>query len=70
MAVAAGGGPSMTYRESMRALKLSRRPGGGGVAGGAIGAEQTHVISWLSMAGDTGGGCACEDIIDMALGAL
>jgi hypothetical protein len=70
MAVVTGAGPSMTYREGMRATKLGRRPGGGGVAGGAIRAEQTHVISWLRMAGNTGSGCACEDIVDVTLGAL
>lgn len=70
MAVATGVGPSMADREGMRAVKLGRRPGGGGVAGGAIRAEQTHMISRLSMAGDAGSGCACEDMVDVAFGAL
>jgi len=70
MAVATGSGPAMSDRESVRALKQGRRPTPGGVAGGAARAEQAQVVSWLSMAGDTRGGRAGEDVVDVALGAL
>ena len=60
----------MSHRESVRAVKLGRRPTGGGVAGGTVGAEQAQVVSLLSMARDACGGRAGEDVVDVTLGAL
>lgn len=67
-----GDGPllAVIQREGMLAIERRGRPRVGAVAGSAVGAELPCVLDRFRVAGNTGGSCALEDTIDMALLAL
>lgn len=66
MACAASGSPTVPQREGMREIEGGRAPGGSGVAGGTIGAEQTGMIGGIGMACSTRRRQRCEFGIQMA----
>jgi hypothetical protein len=72
VACQAGTGASGTVieREGVGLVELRRRPGSSGVTGSAVGAQQPLVKVGVGVAGNAIGGCAFEDVVDVALAAL
>lgn len=70
VAVLAGIGIPVTHREAMRQVELRRAPGGGVVAGSAVGAEQALVIGRIGVAGVTLRRESLVHIVYMARGAF
>lgn len=66
MACTAGSSSTVPQREGMREFERGRAPGGSGVAGGTIGAEQTGMIGGIDMTCSTGRRQRCEFGIQMA----
>lgn len=61
---------AMVQGEAVRLVELGRRPGLGGVAGGAIRGEQPGVEGRVAVAGDALLGCALEDVVHMTFSAF
>lgn len=57
----------MVDREGMIPVIARRYPGAGRMAGLALGSKQANVEWRVLMAGNASRGCACKDIVHMAL---